>query len=56
MGLEGCFLENLQLHHGVNIFRDKRRLHVKGSKDAVVVCLGEIWALLAEWWRQEDAP
>lgn len=55
LGPEGCFIEYLQLHHGVTIFRNKRRLHIKGSKDAVVSCLGDIRTLLAEWRRQEAA-
>lgn len=53
--LLGSYIEYLQRHHGVIIYRNKRRLHIKGSKDAVVACLGELRELLTEWRRREAA-
>lgn len=55
LGPEGFYNEYLQRHHGVSICKNKRRLHVKGSKNAAVACLGVVRKLLAEWRRREAA-
>ena len=49
------FVEYLEGHYSVNIFRDnkKRRWHIKGLKDNVLPCYTAIRELIAEWRRRE---
>lgn len=50
-----CFLEYLQRRHGVSIYRVRRKLHVKGLRNAVMACLEDLKAPLGEWRRREAA-
>ena len=56
-GSEDFFVEYLEDHYSVNIFRDnkKRRWHIKGVRDNVLPCYTAIWELIAEWRRRETA-
>ena len=54
-GSDDFFVEYLEGHYSVNIFRDnkKRRWHVKGLRDNVLPCYTAIRELIAEWRRRE---
>ena len=56
VGSDEYFLEYLKRCHSVLIFFDrvKRKLHIKGRRDNVLVCYSVVRYLLAEWRRRED--
>ena len=55
-GSEEIHLTNLRNKYNVDVFTDTKRgkLHIKGSKDNVLVCYAAIRALLAAWRSWED--
>ncbi|XP_050687284.1 uncharacterized protein LOC126980911 isoform X4 [Eriocheir sinensis] len=54
-GPEDRHLEDLRRSYGVQIVRNKRTLHVKGHRDAVLQCHHSMRAKIAEWRRGEAA-
>ena len=55
-GDEHFYLDYLRGRHGVSVHVAKNRLHVKGCKAQVAVCLTYLKALVADWHRWDAPP
>ena len=52
-GAGDYFIEYLEGHHSVRIFRDSKMWHIKGRKRDVLPCYTSVKELIAEWRRRE---